>query len=212
MNNFCIDTLTIESDFHPENGILRIGEMGLTSDARLSADRLLQRARKEANEIVQGAHAQAQKAVRLAEKNAIESANHLLHKLNQTHAAFLAGAQEMVLDLAQGLFDRLVAEMSPRDRIDAALKRLLCETPPRLVHTVLHAHPEDIVFLPAVEWDVKPDLSLARGTCRLEASHGVWRADFNAAVASLKSALNDATMHSSRPASIDAASDPLDKA
>ncbi len=186
MNDFCIAALAPEPGLRAEHGVLRIAALAVTSDARLAADRIVQRAQVEARAILQDAHAEAQQAVQQAEQRTIESAGQLLRKLSETHATFLQRAQEMVLDLTQVLFERLVAETTPRERIEAALRRVLSEAPPRLVDALLRVHPDDLDLLPKVAWDLKADPSLSRGMCRLEASHGEWCVDFEAAVTALR--------------------------
>ncbi|OGB25921.1 MAG: hypothetical protein A3I66_12055 [Burkholderiales bacterium RIFCSPLOWO2_02_FULL_57_36] len=192
MSDFCIEALTPERNLRADHGILRIAALAVTSDARAAADQIMQRAQAQADALLADARVDAQQAVQQAEQATLQRADQLLQALQQTHATFLDRAQEMVLDLAQGLFDRLVIETTPRERIEAALKRVLLEAPPRLVDPLLRVHPDDADLLPAVEWDVKPDPSLSRGMCRLEASHGLWCVDFSAAVTALKAALTRA--------------------
>lgn len=188
MTDFCVDTITLEANLRAEHGVLRVASLAVTSDARLAADMILQQARNEAEIVLQQARDDAQRLTQEAEKQTLQRADQLLQALEQANATFLLRAQDTIMELAQGLFDRLVMATTPREQIEAALKRVLREAPTKLVNPTLRVHPDDAGLLPAVEWEVKPDPSLSRGVCRLEASAGEWCADFSAAVAALKSA------------------------
>jgi flagellar biosynthesis/type III secretory pathway protein FliH len=102
-----------------------------------------------------------------------------------------------------GLFDKLLLQATPRKRIEASLKRLLRETPPRLMDAVLRVHPDDVDLLPEVDWEIKRDDTIARGACRLEAASGEWHADFEGAVNALRSAFYDAVEQSVAEQGID---------
>jgi flagellar biosynthesis/type III secretory pathway protein FliH len=188
MTAFCVDTITPEANLRAEHGVLRVASLAVTSDARLAADRILENARAEAEIVLQQAREDAQRLAQAVEQQTLLRAEQLLQVLEQANATFLVRAQDTIVDLAQGLFERLIMATTPREQIEAALKRVLREAPPKLVNPVLRVHPDDAGLIPAVEWEVKPDPSLSRGTCRLEASAGEWCADFSAAVAALKSA------------------------
>lgn len=200
MNGFCVDILTPEACLRAEHGVLRDAALRVTADAGAAADQILEEARSEAQAMLQvarseaeatlhAARTEAREAVQAAEQQTLERAGQLIQMLQTTHEAFLKSAEATVLDLAQGLFDRLVIELSPRERIAAAYQRVLLEAPPRLVSPLLRVHPDDVDLLPATEWDVKPDPGMTRGMCRLEAASGEWRVDFDAAVSALKAAL-----------------------
>lgn len=194
MADFCVETIDCEQSLRPEHGILRVASLAVTSDARSAADRIAQEARAEADALLKQAQEQAQDEVRRAEQQTLERAAQLLQTLEQAHARLLQRSRDIVISVAQGLFERLVMDTTPRERVDAAIKRLLQEAQPGLANAVLRLHPDDIPLAPEVEWEVKPDAGLARGTCRLEASNGEWSADFAAAVSSLKTALDGAAL------------------
>ena len=200
MNDFCVDILVPEACLRAEHGVLRDVALQVTADAGAAADQILgdarneaeamlHAARGEADAMLHAARTEARQAVQVAEQQTLERANQLIQMLQSTHDAFLAGAEATVLDLAQGLFDRLVIELTPRQRIAAAYQRVQLEAPRRLVSPLLRVHPDDVDLLPATEWDVKSDLSMTRGVCRLEAASGEWCVDFDAAVMALKAAL-----------------------
>lgn len=183
---FCTDTITIDDSLRAEHGVLRVAALAVTADAREAAQRILDDARAQASALLQQAQHDASQRTREAEEQTMQRAAQLLQSLEQANASFLDHAQGLVVELAQGLFDRLVMDATPREKLEAALKRVLKEAPPKLVNALLRVHPDDVELLPAVDWDVKQDASLAPGTCLLQADSGEWRADFSAAVDALK--------------------------
>lgn len=200
MNGFCVDILVPQACLRADHGVLRDAALRVTADAGAAAEQIrdgasaeaaamLDAARSGAEAMLSAARSEARQAVQAAEQQTLERAGQLLAMLQSTHDAFLAAAEATVLDLAQGLFERLVIELAPRERIAAAYQRVQLEAPRRLVAPLLRVHPDDIDLLPATEWDVKADPSMARGMCRLEAASGEWCVDFDAAVSSLKAAL-----------------------
>ncbi|MFC5474033.1 HrpE/YscL family type III secretion apparatus protein [Paraherbaspirillum soli] len=176
---------------------MRATAIAVTSDAAAAAAAIMEDAKAQAQALCEQASADAQAAVHEAERNTFEQAGNLLQSLEQRHAVLLDGAQQIVVDLAQGLFERLVAELTPRERIAAALRRLLVEAPPKLVAPTLRVHPDDVELLPPIDWALKADPGMTHGCCRLEADSGEWHVSFDAAVAALKSALSKAVAESS---------------
>lgn len=200
MNAFCVDILAPAACLRADHGVLRDAALRVTADAGVAAEQILDgarteaqamldAARSEAEAMLQAARTEARQAVQTAEQQTLERATQLIRMLQTTHDTFLASAEATVLDLAQGLFDRLVIDLTPRQRIAATYQRVLLEAPRRLVSPLLRVHPDDVDQLPATEWDVKSDPTLARGTCLLEAASGEWCVDFDAAVVALKAAL-----------------------
>jgi flagellar biosynthesis/type III secretory pathway protein FliH len=112
----------------------------------------------------------------------------LLQALQQAQDTVLERVEEIVTGLVQTLYDRVVMETTPQERIAAALRRVVQEAPPKLVDALLRVHPEDAALLPELDWPVKNDTTIARGACRLEASNGQWCANFDAAVTAVKAA------------------------
>ncbi|HEY8608114.1 MAG TPA: HrpE/YscL family type III secretion apparatus protein [Noviherbaspirillum sp.] len=188
MNSFLVDEIATDAQLRLENGILRCRDLQLTTDARVVAQRIRQQAQEDAEAIRRTAQDEAQRCVREAEQEVMRKAADLLLQLEQTHARLIGRAQEIVVDLVKQTFDHVVLKSTPRAQIEAALRRVLREAPPRLVHAVLHVHPDAVGLLPELEWEVKPDESLPRGACRLEAANGEWRADFAAAAEAVKAA------------------------
>lgn len=208
MNGFCVEKITVPDKLRARGGVLRSRALGVTADAGLAAERILQSARDQAAAMLAEAQQRAsrltaeaeeqaqrreQEAVqrarvltRDAERATLESADRLLKGLEQANAAFLDRSKDMVVTLVQALYERLVRASTPRERIEAMLAQVSLEAPSRLADAKLHVHPEDVALLPALDWEVKPDASLARGTCRLEAASGEWCASFDAAVDALK--------------------------
>ncbi len=189
MSRFCVEKITPEKNLRPQHGVLHIASLAVTSDARRAAEQIVQEARHEAEVILQNARIEAQQKVEETQQKTLKQADALLQALESAYGSFLEGAQDIVLDLTQALFDRLLAKMPPRKRIEVMLARLASEVPSKPVNAVLWVHPEDGDFLPEVEWDIKHDTAMPRGTCRLDASNGEWSVDFDAAVSALKVAL-----------------------
>jgi len=188
---FCVESIRHDAGLRATSGVLRATALAVTGDARIAGQRIVDAAQEKAEAILLHARQQAQEAVSAAEQQSLRQARVLLDAVAQLQENFLERGQDIVVDLAQALFDRLVLDMTPRERIEAALKRILCEAPSKLVGPLLRVHPDDIEQLPAVEWDVKADAGLAPGTCRLEAASGEWCVDFSAAVASLKAVFDE---------------------
>jgi flagellar biosynthesis/type III secretory pathway protein FliH len=188
MTTFCVDSITPEANLRAEHGILRAGALAVTSDARVAANQIVQQARAEADKVMEEARAEAQRLAKGAEQDALQRADQLLRALERANETFLLRAQDTIISIAQRLFDQLVVASSPREQIEAALRRVMREAPSKLVNPLLRVHPEDAALIPAIEWEIKPDASLSRGVCRLEAAGGEWCADFSASVAALNAA------------------------
>jgi len=193
MNSFCVVSLNLDNDFRPEDGIFTDDALAVTADARVAAENIVQRAREEAGKLAEEAAQDADLTVEMAQQEVLSKAENLLAALRETHDQFLDRAETIVIDLVRELFLRMAADMGPEQRIETALKQLRREVPRRLVDAVLSVNPEDLPLLPATaEWDLKPDSTIPRGACRLEASNGEWKADFDAAVKSLTKSLSAA--------------------
>lgn len=187
MSPFCVAQIN-EPLLRPAHGVLRAAGLSATSDARHAAEQILQEARAAAQLVTDAAHAQARDAVRQAQADTLQRAEKLLRALEQKNAAFVAGAQDLVSELTLALFDRLVAETTPRERVAASCRRLLQEAPRQLARPVLYLHPDECALAPDTAWEIKADAKLAPGACRLEASDGEWRADFSDGAAALRTA------------------------
>jgi flagellar biosynthesis/type III secretory pathway protein FliH len=192
MTAFCIDTITPDASLRARDGVLRAASLAITTDAHVAAERILDAARSEADALLQQVQADATRRAQRSERQTLERGAQLLKVLGQANATFLERAQETIIDLAQGLFDRLVMEATPREKLEAALRRVLHEAPPKLVDPILRVHPDDFELVSGVEWEVKADPSITPGACRLEASDGEWYASFNASVEALKAAFAQA--------------------
>ena len=213
MNPFCVERLAANPHLRARHGVLRAAGLALTNDARQAAALLLAQARGQAASmlaqaerdgaaIAAAAQAEADRLLaearaRAARLNAAETERvlvqgaALLQGLEQANAAILERVEEMVAGLATALYERLVMETTARERIDAALRRVLLEAPPKLVDAQLRVHPDDAALLPALDWPVKPDPALAPGACRLEAANGQWCASFDAAMQAVKTAFGE---------------------
>jgi flagellar biosynthesis/type III secretory pathway protein FliH len=188
MSELCIDSITAEPDLRAANGVLRAESRRITADAGVVARRILQDAHDEADAVLRQATEEGKRVTEEAEEDAIVRTRGLLLALEQANATLLLRGQAIIIEIAQRLFDQLVMDTAPRERIEATLKRVLEEAPSKLVNPVLRVHPDDFGLVPSVEWEIKADSSLTPGTCRLEAATGEWCADFSAAVTALKAA------------------------
>lgn len=186
MSGFCVRKISIDSRLRARDGVLSADSLAVTADAHALAEHIIADARAEAERMREEARQRAREVARDAEADALRRAASLLAALDQAHATLLGRAREIVIDLAQGLYDRLVEQTTPRKRIETVLARILREAPPRLVEPLLRVHPDDAGLLPEVEWEIRKDATLPRGACRLEAATGEWQANFDAAVEAVR--------------------------
>ncbi|MBJ7311936.1 HrpE/YscL family type III secretion apparatus protein [Rugamonas sp. CCM 8940] len=206
MDKFCVAALPFEPRLATRDGVWRAAALARCADAGVVADELLAAARQQAEALGRQAQSEARAAALAAEQDTLRRAGPLLQGLEQAKAGLLLRSEDLVIELAQALFERLVLEAVPRQRVEAALRRVLLEAPPKLLDACLRVHTDDAGWLPALDWEIKHDASLAPGCCRLEAGNGEWQADFGAAVAALHSAL-PALLLADQPASFDAMTD-----
>lgn len=189
MKAFCVARMSTDRRLLPSHGVLHAATREMTADAQLLATRIVEQGRAEAAQLLAEAQVQARQAVQAAETRVLEQSIQLQQGMEAAMADLLEQAQDIVLRLAAELYDRLVLETTPQEKIAAACRRLLREAPPKLVNTVLRLHPGDMPPPDGTPWPCEADPALAPGCCRLEADSGEWRADFNAAAASLRQAL-----------------------
>ena len=188
MTSFCVDTVAVPNALRAQHGILRSAALQVTSDAEAAARKIIEAAHAEARNVLTQAHREAESVVNGAERQVFERAQELLQSLQNEQDIFLERGKDIILDLASTVFERLVAEMPQRERVEAALKRVTAEAPRRLINPVLRVHPTDVNSLPALEWDIKEDTTLAPGSCKLVAGNGEWYVNFDAALSSLREA------------------------
>lgn len=195
MTHFCVAKITTESLLRATVRGRRADALTLTRDAHVAAEHILDCARREAEQLRLRAAGEALDAVRAAEQEALENMTALLQRLEERHAQLLDGAQALAVDLTLALFERALAETTPRERIAASCRRLLQEAPRTLAQPVLYLHPDDSALAPPeLAWERKLDASLARGACRLEVGGGEWRVDFQAGAAALSAAFGSAAL------------------
>jgi flagellar biosynthesis/type III secretory pathway protein FliH len=208
--NFCVDTIAVNPHLRAQHGILRAAGLPLANhvrraahllqqqardaaddmlrDARDGAAAILAEARAEAEHLLADARAQASASGAAERQRVALQAGELLQALEQANRTIVEQVDEMVAGLARALYDRLVMETTPQERIAASLRRVQQEAPPKLIDALLRVHPDDAALLPGTDWPVKTDMALARGACRLEAASGQWCASFDLAVQDLQSA------------------------
>lgn len=193
MNAFCVETLTMPPQLRAEHGVLRAPALQVSTDAQRAANQLLNDSRRQAAALTAAAHAAASFAVREEQERTAATADALLRTLKQSRVLLLERAEDVVLELATQLFERLLLEIGPRERLVAMLRRVRQEAPSRLVSAVLRVHPDDAALISDgdgdCEWEVKPDPTLAPGTCKLEAASGEWQSGFELAREALLAAL-----------------------
>jgi len=188
MRNFCVERIAVPPALRAEHGVLRAPSLRVAADAGRVAGQILQEAREEAARVRAAAQEDAGRAVRLEQERVAARGAAFLSDLMRIEQDLLARVESLVGDLAQQTFDRLVLESTPRERIDAMVRRILLEAPGKLVAPVLSMHPDDIDAAPDSAWELRSDAGLTPGTCKLEAASGEWRADFELAVAALRTA------------------------
>lgn len=160
--------------------------------AQQQAAQALAKAQEEAQSMLDKAHAEAQQlSIQEQERVATQSAA-LLTGLNDISNSIVTRIDGLVIDLTQTLFDRLMNEATPKERIAAALDRVILEAPPKLVDSLLRVHPDDVAHLPELDWPIKADPSIRRGACRLEAHSGQWSAGFDGAAEAITNAFKQA--------------------
>lgn len=189
MSRFCQERIAPDPAARAEHGVWRGADAAPLYDARARARAIVAGAHDEARDIAARAAAAGRAEAERVEAEALRRAAELIAAIEARHTAFLAEGGAIAVDLAQQMFARLTGALTPRERVEALLRRLLAEAPRRLVGAVLHVHPDELALLPPAGWDVQADAALQRGTCRLEAAQGEWRIDFSAAVAALQEAL-----------------------
>lgn len=194
MSGFCREKIDVDHRLRPAAGILRGQAVEATARVQILAAQILDEARAEAERIRAEAGEQARRLGEAAEADAIRRAAGLIAGLERAGEAVAQRSRGLIVDLVLRMYDHLVMQSTPRKRIETSLGRLLREVPPRLVDAVLHVHPDDASLLPEVSWAVKPDASLPRGACRLEAASGEWESDFTAAAGAIRAVFADAFM------------------
>jgi flagellar biosynthesis/type III secretory pathway protein FliH len=188
--NFCIETISHDDGLRAEQGVLRQNGLAITSDAALCAQRRLADAQAEAAQLLQQAQQQADQLIEQAQQDTLQRLRDQLAAFDTQYASFIDRAQPLVIQLALGLFDRLVSSMSDRERVEALVKRIAMEAPSKLTEVMLHLHPDDACHLTECEWPVKSDPEMRVGTALLVADSGEWRMDFEVAVGLLKNTLS----------------------
>jgi flagellar biosynthesis/type III secretory pathway protein FliH len=191
MTTFCVERLTPTPDLLASDGVLRAASMGATADAHALAARIVAEAQAERTAMLAAAAEEARLALAEAQAQVLAEGTALLDGLRTATEDLCGRAEDIVTGLALQLYERLVLETVPRERLTASYRRVLQEAPPRLVNAVLRLHPDELAFAVGWEWPVKADAALPRGACRLEADSGQWRADFSAAASALSEALGE---------------------
>lgn len=191
MTTFCVARLAPTPDLLATHGVLRAADLGATAEAHALAARIVAEAEAERGAILAAAAEEARLALASAQARVLAEGTALLDGLRAATDDVCGRAEDIVTGLAQQLFERLVLETPPRERVAASYRRLLHEAPPKLVNAVLRLHPDELAYAAGWEWPVKADAALPRGACRLEADSGQWRADFGAAASALSDALSE---------------------
>ena len=187
--NFCVAKIDIEPTLRPDHGVLRDNAFAVTADARQCAQRMLDNAQATADQIVQMAQQRTDAITADAEQRTLDAMRSYQGAFDAQYAEFIQRAQPLVIQLALGLFDKLVLSMSERERVAATVTRLTFEAPTKLSEVMLHLHPADVAQVADIEWPIKGDPTLAPGTAMLIASSGEWRMNFSMAVDTLKASL-----------------------
>ncbi|QGZ42145.1 flagellar biosynthesis/type III secretory pathway protein FliH [Pseudoduganella flava] len=188
MSAFCVARIALDPALLPEHGVLRAADLRHTADAQALAERIVADAHRERDALLAAARDEAARLAEAAQAQVLRDADALLAGLRTALERLYDGAEDIVAGLAGTLFERLVLETPPAERVAASYRRVLREAPPKLANAVLRLHPDDVVLAGGWQWPVQPDPDLATGACRLEADSGQWHADFTAAAAALAQA------------------------
>lgn len=189
MNEFCVQAVSMPANLRPADGVLRTAALAATADAGKLVQDMLAQARHEAEQVRAAAQAQARQAVLHEQQETARQGSVLLETLERARDDMLARVEDLVADLAQEVVDRLLLELTPRERIAAMVRRVRQEAPAKLREAVLWVHPDDREHLPDSPWEVQVDAALTAGSCRLEAASGEWRAEFTLAAQALREGL-----------------------
>lgn len=200
MRDFCAEKVSLEKGLRSMHGVVLLGDIAVLNDARSLAEQIIAHAQEQAAMMLSRADEQVRDMTSKAEKDVLTEAESLIGNLNNAQNDLIGKARDVIVDVALALFDRLLVDVSPREKLEASIKRIVSEAPPRLVQAVLFVHPDEKSLVPETDWECKEDRSLPLGCCRLEASSGEWRADFSAAVESLKVSLKSSSSHASATA------------
>ena len=191
MTPFCVTRLEPAPGLLASDGIFRAADLGTTADAEALAGRIVDEAHAERVAVLAAAEEESRLLATAAQAQVLAEGSALLDGLRTAADELAARAEDIVTGLALQLFDRLVLDTTPQQRVAASYRRLLIEAPPRLVNAVLRMHPDEMALAEGWEWPLKADAALPPGACRLEADSGEWRADFHAAAASLSQAMSE---------------------
>lgn len=189
MTTFCVAALTVPSRLRARHGVLQSDALAVACHAERAAALTLLEARAQAAAIVDEATARAADAVRHEQQRVAQEGAALLDGLRAAQDRLLEGVGPLAIDLATRAFERLVAGMTPPERIACAVRQVREEAPQRLLEAVAWVHPDDLPLLADCPWDARADARLAPGTCRLEAASGQWQASFDLGAAALMEAL-----------------------
>lgn len=189
MTEFCFERLQADPRLLPVHGVLHASARERTADAHQLAGQIVAQARRDAQQILDAAAQEAQHTVHEAQARVLAQAMALQQGMDDAMAALLEQAHDIVAELAGTLYERLVLETAPQQKVAAMCRRLLREAPPKLVNAVLRLHPQDMPAPDGLPWPCQADAGLEPGSCRLEADSGEWRAEFDAAAAALQQAL-----------------------
>jgi len=195
MTTFCVAQLSPPHDLLATDGVLRAADLGATFEAHALAARIVAEAQAERAAMLAAAAQESQQSMAAAQAQVLAEGAALLDALRAAADGLSERAEDIVTGLALQLFDRLILDTTPQQRVAASYRRLLQEAPPRLVNAVLRMHPDELALAEGWEWPVKADATLLPGACRLEADSGQWRADFHAAAESLSRAFGEPTAH-----------------
>ncbi|MCH8621985.1 FliH/SctL family protein [Undibacterium sp. TS12] len=187
MKQFCRDQIRTDPRLRAEQGILKSADMLQIIRAQDMAGQIVAEARVKTLQARQQALEECQALLDQKKLQCQQGAMALLQALKDERERFFSEAGELVLTLVRAMFDRLVGECTPKERLLAALRHVMQEMPPDLHAPVLKVHPADLEHLSDQQWEVQADVRLTPGSCSLETATGVWHVDFALAVEELRS-------------------------
>lgn len=186
MTQFCKDQVRTDSRLRAEHGILKNADILQIVRAQDMAEKLVAEARVKTLQAHQRALEECQTLLEQKRLQCQQDVAALLQALKEERENFFAESGKLMLTLVRAMFDRLVGECTPEERLRAALHHVMQDMPACLQMPVLKVHPADIEHLPDPHWEVQTDTRLTPGSCRLETATGVWHVDFALAAEELR--------------------------
>lgn len=189
MDAFCVEILQLPPTLRARRGVLRADALVVCDDTMRACALIRQRASDDAVAMRARAQADAARVLEVEQARLAGQATQLLHALQQSREQLLEGVEALAAAMAAQAFELLVADLTPPERIAAAVRRVSEQAPAKLHEAQAWVHPDDLEALEGGPWPVRPDPRMRPGSCRLEAASGEWVASFEMACTALSQAM-----------------------